>query len=226
MKIKHLPEEERPMERAWMRGTETLNDTELLALIIRNGSAERSAVELAGDLIAGCGGGIRAIAGAKPQELTGLKGIGKAKACAIAAAFELGRRAVAKPLKGKFKIGCASDVADLFMEDLRGAKKEHFRCLLLDTKGCVISIEEIAVGTLSGAQIHPREALSGAVRKSAASVAFAHNHPSGDPTPSDADIHMTARLVQAAEILGIRVLDHVIIGDGDYVSLKATGLMD
>ena len=154
------------------------------------------------------------------------KGIGMSKACAVAAAVELGRRMQKFTRNGRRKIAGAEDAAGMFMQDMRYEKKEHFRCALLDTRGHVMHIKNISTGELTGAPVHPREVFSPAIRMSAAGVIFAHNHPSGDPTPSDEDIATTDRLCDIGRLLGIRVLDHIIIGDGCFVSMASKGLME
>ena len=226
MKINLLPEEERPRERALSMGIGKLSDYELLALIIRTGDEKLSAQELAGLLTDEIGGGLRGISNASIPELMDIKGIGKSKACAISAAFELGRRVNSRPPEQKERIYSASDVARLFMADLRGEKREHFRLVMLDSKAGIMAVEEISIGELTAAPVHPREAFSPAVKRSAASVVFVHNHPSGDPTPSGADLETTKLLCSAGKILGIRVLDHVIIGDGEYSSIREMGYLD
>lgn len=123
-------------------------------------------------------------------------------------------------------IESSHDVADLLMERLRYEKKEHFKSILVNTKGEILSVDTVSIGALSSTVVHPREVFSSAVRKSAAGVIFVHNHPSGDPLPSEEDIVTTKRLVKSGEILGIRVLDHIIIGDGEFSSLKAMNLME
>lgn len=222
MKIKAMPAEERPAERAMSEGVAVLSNRELIALIIRTGSASASSIELAESIICSAGG-IKELAWEKPRELMQISGVGVSKACALAASVELGKRMAASPKTFAQTVTCASDVAGMFMQELRNEKKEHFKIVLLDSKGHVIYTENVSTGELSGAPVHPREVFSRAVRMSAASVIFVHNHPSGDPEPSDEDIATTKRLVEAGKLLGIKVLDHVITGDGTYVSLAAGG---
>lgn len=226
MNIKHLPQEERPAERAMSAGIGALSNSELIALILHTGTKEASAIELASRLIASQEEGIRGLFSVGPRELMKTKGIGMSKACAVAAAVELGRRMQKLTRNGRRKIAGAEDAAGMFMQDMRYEKKEHFRCALLDTRGHVMHIENISTGELTGAPVHPREVFSPAIRMSAAGVIFAHNHPSGDPTPSDEDIATTDRLCNIGRLLGIRVLDHIIIGDGCFVSMASKGLME
>jgi len=225
MKIKNLPEEERPMEKALKTGIGRLSDAELIALIIRTGSKNESAVQVAERLISDLDNGVRGLSSALPEEIMATSGIGEAKACAVCAAAELGKRISKPALDTRYTIVCADDAAGIFMEDLRYERKEHFKSIMLDSRGKVIRVQDISVGDLNMAPVHPREVFSPAVRTSAQAVIFVHNHPSGDPAPSEDDIAATRRLYDAGELLGIRVLDHIIIGNGTYSSMAALGLM-
>lgn len=225
MQIKSLPENERPVEKACALGVEKLSNAELLALIIHTGTKNKSAIGLAEAILAEFPSGISALGNCCHEELICIDGIGKTKASTILAAVELGKRISAAPKPEKFSIESCDDVAGLFMEDLRYVRKEHFKSVLVNAKGDVISIEDISVGELSSTVVHPREVFHMAVRKSAAAVIFVHNHPSGDPKPSSEDIKTTERLIESGMILGIKVLDHIIIGDGAYSSMRGMGLM-
>ena len=151
--------------------------------------------------------------------------MGQAKICTVLAAVELGKRIAAAPVRDRNLIRSSSDIADLFMEKMRYYKKEHFVSLMINAKGEIIEETEVSIGDLCSSSTHPREVFVDAVKRSAGSVVFLHNHPSGDPSPSDTDIQTTKRLIEAGTILGIPVLDHIIIGDGIYVSMKAMGLI-
>lgn len=225
MRIKRLPVEERPREKLIYSGKESLTNAELLAIILRTGTKEKSALELAQEVIALNDEGLISLGECTPEELAEVKGIGKAKICQVLAAVELGRRTAALPRKERIAIGCPQDIARIFMERMRYYQEEHFCILLLDTKGKIIEENEISIGDLSSAPVHPREVFKPAIRRSAAAIALIHNHPSGDPSPSSEDLAITERLVEAAEIVGIKVVDHVIMGDGEYISLKSEGLM-
>lgn len=225
MKIQGLPNEERPREKLMYHGKEALSNGELLAILLRTGTKEKSALELASDILALDEDGILHLEDCSLEELASIKGMGNAKACQVLAAVELGKRIAAHPRRMRAEIGCPSDIAELVMEKMRYYKKEHFCVLLLDTKGRVIEENEVSVGNLNGAMVHPREVFIQAIRRSAAAVALIHNHPSGDPAPSEEDIGVTERLMDSAEILGIKIVDHIIIGDGVYTSLKSEGLM-
>lgn len=225
MKIKALPAEERPMEKGLYQGMEVLSNTELLALVINSGTKQQSAIGLAEDIICRSGS-IAALRDLSAQELMEIPGIGPGKASRILAALELGKRISAKPSGRPANVDNPDDIAALFMEEMRSLKQESFRVLLLNTKGDILSVETISVGELNRAPVHPREVFRPAVKKSAAAVILIHNHPSGDPRPSSEDIHTTVRLMECGRLMGIRVLDHLIIGDGEYISLSQLGAMN
>lgn len=225
MLIKSLPQSERPIEKAIAQGVSSLSNAELIALILHTGSRGVSALGLAEELLANLDEGIYELASMGYDRLMTINGIGNSKACTILAAVELGKRIASSRAPKRISITSGNDVAGMFMEKLRHEKKEHFKSVLLNTKGDVISCDDISVGELSATVVHPREVFSKAISKSAAGVVFVHNHPSGDPKPSREDIRTTERLVTAGEILGIRVLDHIIIGDGIFNSLKAMGFI-
>ena len=226
MRIKLLPENERPIEKAVNKGIGTLSNSEILALIIHTGTRDSSAIHLAEEILAICPEGLSGLGSCTLEDLTAVTGIGKAKACNILAAIELGKRIATTRDDDKFSIESSEDVANLFMEDLRYEKKEHFKTVLVNSKGDVIAIDNVSIGELSSTVVHPREVFSQAVKKSAAGIIFVHNHPSGDPTPSDEDVATTRRLTEGGELLGIRVLDHIIIGDGKFKSLRAMRLVE
>lgn len=222
--IKDLPADERPRERLLAHGAQALSTAELIALLIRVGSHERSAVSLGEHLLAHFGN-IKGVACAHVEELAKVKGIGPAKAAEIKAAIEFGSRLSLFTDEARPTIGGPRDVANLLMPDLRYLKKETLKAILLSTKNHVLAIKTISVGDLSSSIVHPREVFQDAVIASAAAIIVAHNHPSGDPTPSAEDVAVTKRLIQAGEILGIDLLDHIVIGDGVFASLKERGLI-
>lgn len=225
MNIRELPESEKPREKLLREGKEKLSNIEILSILIGSGTKQRSAMEVAADIISMDRSGIKYLSDCRPEELSRIRGIGNARACEILAAVELGKRIASIPADERSVIKCSSNIADIFMERMRYYKKEHFVSLMINAKGQIIEETEISIGDLCSSCTHPREVFVEAVRRSAGSVVFIHNHPSGDPTPSDADILTTQRLIEAGNILGIPVLDHIIIGDGIYVSLKAAGMM-
>ncbi len=223
--IKELPKDERPREKLLKYGVDSLSNSELLAILIRTGTREMSALDLSNKLLALDHDGISFFASSSLEELRRLKGIGDAKACQIMAAIELGKRIATKPKSKRINISSPIEVANLFLEEMRYYKKEFFKILLLNTKNEIIMIEEISVGNLNSAIVHPREVFSVAVRKSASAIILVHNHPSGNPDPSREDIELTKRLIAAGEIIGIEVLDHLIIGDGVFISFKEKSII-
>ncbi len=222
--IHDLPISERPRERLQKLGVEALSAQEILALILVRGIAGESVVVTAQRLLSQFGN-LKGIAGASVEELSLVKGIGVAKASQIKAAFELANRLEGYSDSGdKALVKTPDEVAKLVRGRLKGKKKEHFLALLLDTRSQVIKVSEISVGSLDTSIVHPREVFKEAIAASAASIIFVHNHPSGDPEASEDDIKLTKRLVEAGDIVGIEVLDHIIIGDKNYLSLKREGL--
>jgi DNA repair protein RadC len=220
--IKQLPKSERPRERLLTVGAENLTDAEILAILIGGGSKEDSALGLAQRLLATFGS-LRKLDEAGNRELQSVKGIGKAKAAQIRAGLELGRRLGAEPLNTGIAIKNSEQTFRHYHARMKDLKKETFLCLMLDTKHTVICEEEIAVGSLNETIVHPREVFKRAIAESAAAVFFIHNHPSGNPEPSPQDKKLTERLCDVGKIVGIRVLDHLIIGRETYYSFAAQG---
>lgn len=225
--IKDWPEDERPREKLLKKGAASLSDAELLALVLRTGDAAagKSAIDLGRQLLELFGGNLRELAQAELHELQQIKGLGLAKAASIKAAFTLGSRFQARRLEMLERFTSPAQVFDFFHHELRDSRKELFLTLLLDGKNRIMRKVEISIGSLNQSIVHPREVFAPAVRESAAAVIFIHNHPTGDPTPSREDREITRRLKEAGEILGIRVLDHIIIGDGSYFSFVESGLL-
>ena len=222
--IHDLPTSERPRERLQKFGVEALSAQEILALILGRGIAGASVTVTAQRLLSQFGN-LKGIASASVEELSQVKGIGIAKASQIKAAFELTNRLEDYSEAGdKSLVKTPDDVVGVVRSRLRGKKKEHFLALLLDTRNQLIKVSEISIGSLDTSIVHPREVFKEAISASAASVIFAHNHPSGDPEASEDDIELTKRLAKAGEIVGIDVLDHIIITDKKYLSLKRQGL--
>lgn len=213
-----FPSEVGPRERLMEVGAAALSDPELVALVVGRGSPPEAALELGHRVVAWCGPP-RALAAASAVELCAVCGVGPSGAAALLAALELGRRAT-RPRGPRRVIGCAADVAALCGEEMAAYDREHFRAVALDSKNRLILMEDVSVGSLSASLVHPRELFKTAIRNSAAGVVVVHNHPSGDVTPSLADIELTRRLAKAGDVLGIDLLDHVIVGDGCFTSLK------
>ncbi len=219
-----LPEAERPRERLMRQGAAMLSVTELLALIIATGRRGESSLRVAERVLARVGG-LRELFDVDAAELQDVPGVGPVKAVTVLAAVELGRRLYATGGHVLDKIASPQDAATYLMDRLRFLRKEHFVTLHLDTKHQIVGEEVVSVGSLNASIVHPREIFKTALKRSAAAVICAHNHPSGDPTPSEEDIQVTQRLVAAGKILGVEVLDHIVIGDKRYISLRERGLM-
>ncbi|WP_281275121.1 RadC family protein [Cohnella phaseoli] len=221
-RLRELPSGERPRERMQQHGAQALSHAELLAILLRTGTRNESAVYLAQRILNECGG-LRKLAESGWEELTHIRGIGPAKALQLQASIELGRRIARSKLPETVKITCPQDVADLLMEEMRHYREEQFVCLFLNTKNHVIGRQTLSIGSLNASIVHPREVFKAAIRRSSASILCAHNHPSGDPTPSAEDLQLTKRLAEAGQLLGIELLDHLVIGDSSFISLKEMG---
>lgn len=216
--IPQWPARERPRERLSADGAAALASRELLAILIGSGREGASAVDIAGELLRGAGGSLRRLATATPTELAAVRGVGPAVAARVSAALELGRRMAREGPQERTKIAGPRDVYERCAPALRDLAQEEFHVLLLNTQHAVIRELVITRGTLDTSLVHPREVFRAAIAESAAAVVLVHNHPSGDPTPSPEDLTVTNQLAQAGRLLGIAVLDHIVIGDGRYVS--------
>ena len=213
---------ETPRERLLRIGPGALRADELLAIILQNGSRTSTVFDLSSSILEAVGG-LYGLVDVQVEELMQIRGIGVAKALQIAAGIELGRRVARKPTDERLQIRSAEDAAEYVMDRLRHLKKEHFVTLHLDTKHRLLGEETCSVGSLDASIVHPREIFKSAVKRSASAILCIHNHPSGDPTPSPEDIAVTQRLCESGRILGIDVLDHIVVGDGRFVSLRAQG---
>lgn len=222
--LRDIPHEERPRERMMRYGADALSHAELLAILLRTGTRKESALYVAQRVLAKAGG-IRSLVDLSIDELMQTKGIGEAKAIQLVAGIELGRRLSRSGQPETPVVRSPKDAAALVMDQLRFLQKEHFVCLFLNTKNHLLGQETLSIGSLNASIVHPREVFRAAIKCSSASIICAHNHPSGDPAPSPEDIQITKRLSEAGEIIGIDVLDHIIIGDGKFISLKEQGLM-
>lgn len=225
-RIKDWPAADRPREKLLHGGTAMLSDAELLALVLRTGDFRTgaTALDLARKLLARFGS-LRGLATASATELCLTPGIGPAKAAEILAVGELSRRFATTNLNPGERYTSSQDVFRHFHERLRDRRKEVFLTLLLDAKNRVLREVLVSEGSLNASIVHPREVFAPVIRESAAAVLFVHNHPSGDPTPSREDIELTSRLRDAGTLMGVRVLDHIIIGSGRYMSFADQGLM-
>ena len=220
-----LPSHARPRERLLEAGEEALSIVELIAIILGTGTQGKSVLQLSQELLETFGS-LPALLEASVEELKAVKGIGPAKAIQLKAAFAIALRF--HRIYGeqrKTALSTSQDAYLLFKDKLEHLKQEALVVLLRDAKGQVISLNQVALGTLSQVLIHPREVFFPAIRQKAHSMIIAHNHPSGDPTPSQADLEMTRRLLSSGQIIGIPIDDHLIIGKGNYVSLKEKGFI-
>jgi DNA repair protein RadC len=217
-------DEERPRDRLLQRGAGALSTVELLAVLLRTGATPGGARHLATQILAAFGS-LEALSRAHPRELIAQRGIGPTKAGAVVAAFELGRRLHGAPAARRPVVRAPGDVAALVGPRLRHLDREHFCAVLLNTRHAVIDVATVAIGGLDRAPIHPREVFKEAIRQSAAAVILVHNHPSGASEPSQDDLRITARLADAGRVVGIEVLDHLIIGDGHFTSLRDRGVI-
>ncbi len=221
--IRELPATERPRERLALRGAAGLTAAELVALIWGSGTRGRSAVDLATDVLARYEG-LTGLSLATDLELAGLAGIGEARAAQLVAAFELGRRLLSDWPSGRWAIRGPRDVADRLVLQMGRLEREELRVVLLDTKNHVLRVSTVYQGNVSASLVRVGELFRDAVRLNAASVILVHNHPSGDPTPSPDDLHLTAETLAAGRLLDIQLLDHLVIGHDAYVSLRDRGV--
>lgn len=224
--IKNLPPSERPREKLFRNGAESLSNAEILALLLGSGTRRQSALALAEHILSVDPSGLRFLRECSPEELCRIDGVGPARAAVLLAASELGRRLGTMPGEKRVDVSDSYDVAALFMEDMRYLKKETFRVLLLNAKNEIIMIDEVSIGSLVMTDANPREVFFNPLRRGAASVILVHNHPSGNPEPSQSDLILTEKLSAAGDLLGIEVLDHIIIGDGRFFSMKGAGLFE
>jgi DNA repair protein RadC len=221
--IRDMPSEERPRERLRNYGAGALSTAELLAIMLRVGSQGESAISLAMRILAEHGG-LSGLAKASFAELQGIRGLGPAKITQIKAALELGRRLLVASPEERPQVRSPADVANLVMIDMCWLEQEHLRLVLLDTKNRVLDIPTVYIGNLNTSVIRVGELFRYALRANCAGMIVVHNHPSGDPTPSPEDVRVTERVVEAGELLDVDVLDHIVIGDRRFVSLKERGL--
>jgi len=227
-RIKDLPDSERPRERMVAKGADALSNSELIAIMLRTGVKGASALEVAGQLLKAFGT-LDNLSRASLADLRKIKGIGRDKAIALKCAFTLARRMASEFRQEGTSLGNPESVADLLREENRAYEVENFQVVLLNTRRKLIRVEKISQGTLDTILVHPREVFRSAIASGAAAIVLAHNHPSGDPTPSEADVKVTRDLIRAGQLLKIEVLDHVILGRAtqerakDYASLKELG---
>jgi DNA repair protein RadC len=221
--LKDLPESERPRERLQTYGPGSLSTSELLAILLRTGTKSESVINLGSRLLAQFGG-VGGIARASFADLCDVRGLGLAKAAQIKAALELGKRLMVASPEDRPQVKSPADVANLLMMEMGFLEQEHLRVVLLDTKNHVLGMPTIYVGSLNTSVMRVGELFREAIRANAAAVIVVHNHPSGDPTPSPEDVSITRQIVEGGKLLDVDVLDHLVIGQQRYVSLKERGL--
>lgn len=226
MTIKKLPTFERPYEKAQMYGIENLSNSELLAIIIKTGTKEKTAVELAQEILSierGEKENIQFLHDLSIEELTKIKGIGRVKATQIKAICELNRRMLRPIEKTQIKIRTAESVAELLMNEMKYEKREKVKILVLNTKNILLKILDVSYGGTNSAVVEPKDILTEPIKMGAPKIILVHNHPSGDPTPSKEDIEFTKRIYNASALLGIELLDHIVIGNEKYISIFSIG---
>lgn len=225
MKVKQLMKEERPREKAIQYGIKSLSNRELLAILLGNGTQKKSVLELADEVLIKVGT-MGDLATISLHELMGVKGIKEAKAVSLLAAFEVGRRIGYEKVRKKIQITCVEDVVEWLRQEIGYQKQEHFLVVFLNQKNQVICYRTMFIGTLTNASVHPREIYQEAIRLGCARILCAHNHPSGDPTPSQADIELTMRIEESGHMVAIPLMDHVIIARNSYISFRQKHLID
>ena len=222
-RIADLAVDERPRERLAQRGPQALSTSELLGILLRVGVAGENAIQVGQRLLTEFGG-LPGLHRAPFDELCNQHGIGKAKAAQIKAAIELGGRLMLEAPQERPAVNCPADAAALVSYEMSAFEQEHLRVILLDTRNRVIDITEVYKGSVNSSQIHVGELFKPAIRRNAAAIIVVHNHPSGDPAPSPDDVAVTRAIVQAGRLLDVEVLDHMVIGQGKWISLKERGL--
>ena len=223
LSVKELPPDERPRERLKLRGPASLSDGDLLAIILNTGIVGETVTDVSRRILVEHGG-LRGLFRLDVAELARIRGLGDAKAVRLKAALELGRRLAALSPEDRPQVGSPDDVANLLLIEMGALEQEQLRVVLLDTKHRIIGARTVYQGSVNQAQVRVAEVYRDAVRHNATAIVAVHNHPSGDPTPSAADIALTVELVQAGQLLDVELLDHLIIGQGRWLSLRRIGL--
>lgn len=224
LRVKDLPKNERPREKILRYGAEVMSNSELLAIILRTGTKDENILKLC-DRIISHFGGLNGLINPTIEDLKQIKGVGEAKATQILAISELASRFKSFKSGDDYTVSSPKDVAFYMINEMKNLKKEYFKLIMLNTKNKIISIKDVSIGNLNSSIVHPREVFIEAIKNSSASVILCHNHPSGDPSPSKEDILITNRLKECGILLGIDVLDHIIIGNETYISLKEKGIV-
>lgn len=225
VKINDMPLNERPMERFVKFGAEGLSNAELLAILLRTGTRGENIISISTRLLSEVDG-LDGLLNISLDDVKKIKGIKTVKACQLMAMIELFKRFnTLRSQRQEYKITSPKDVADLLINEMNSLNQEVLKLILLNTKNVIIGVKDVFKGSLNTSIVHPREIFSEAVKKGSANIIICHNHPSGDPVPSKEDINLTVRLKKCGELMGIGLLDHIIIGNNKYISLKEKGII-
>ncbi|GAB6169296.1 DNA repair protein RadC [Clostridium carnis] len=225
IKISDIPEEERPIEKLLLNGPEVLSNAELLAIILRTGTRGENVISLSTRILSELEG-LDGLLNSNLKDMTSIKGIKNIKASQLMALTELFKRFNTLRSKRKsYKVSSPKDIAELLINEMSGLNQEILKLIMLDTKNNIIGVRDIFKGSLNTSIVHPREIFSEAIKRNSASIIVCHNHPSGDTTPSKEDINITIRLKECSKIIGIDLLDHIIIGNKRFLSLKEKGII-
>lgn len=222
--MKELPEDERPYERLESLGAKALSDAELLSIILRTGGRDHTSIDIARQVLSLSDKKLSGLHQCRMEELQQIRGIGRVKAIQLKALAELSIRMAKADALYRYRVNSPKSIAKIYMEEMRYLDKEHIKVVFLDTKNGIISDIYISIGTVNASLVDPREVFKEALARGAVNIILLHNHPSGDPSPSSDDIEVTKRMVRAGDVIGIKVIDHLIIGDGIYLSMKERGL--
>ncbi|SHI49359.1 DNA replication and repair protein RadC [Clostridium cavendishii DSM 21758] len=223
LKIIDIPQNERPREKIIKYGPDSLSNVELLALLLRTGTSSENVITLSSRILKEVHG-LNGLFSASAEELMCIKGVKEAKATQILALCEIFKRFRSFE-KSEYKISSPKDVAELLTDEVRSLEQEVFILIMLNTKNVVIGKKELFKGTLNSSVVHPREVFKEALKKSANSIIISHNHPSGDPTPSKEDVNITLRIKECGKLIGIDLIDHIIIGNNKFISMKEKGIL-
>jgi DNA repair protein RadC len=225
VKINDIPKNERPMERLIKFGADSLTNAELLAILLRTGTRGENIISISTRLLSQVDG-LDGLLNISLDDIKKIRGIKTVKACQLMAMTELFKRFnTLRSQRQEYKITSPRDIADLLINEMNSLNQEVLKLILLNTKNIIIGVKDVFKGSLNTSIVHPREIFSEAVKKGSANIIICHNHPSGDPTPSKEDINLTIRIKQCGELMGIGLLDHIIIGNSKYISLKEKGII-
>ena len=225
IRINDIPQNERPMEKLLKYGSDDLSNAELLAVLLRSGTRGENIISISTRLLSDVGG-LDGLLHINLEEAKKIKGIKDVKACQIIAMIELFKRfRTLRSVTNEFKVSSPKDISKLLINEMNNLNQEVLKLILLNTKNTVIGVKDVFKGSLNSSIVHPREIFREAVQRGSANIIICHNHPSGDPTPSKEDINITLRIKQCGDLMGIGLLDHIIIGNNNYISLKEKGII-